>query len=51
VAFWAHIGGFAAGAALNLVFRDRRRLEKHPYHGWRQKRHADRSWHRLDRRR
>ena len=29
VAFWAHIGGFAAGAALVLVFRDRELLARH----------------------
>ena len=36
VAFWAHIGGFAAGALLVLVFRDRELLARHPYHGWQQ---------------
>jgi membrane associated rhomboid family serine protease len=34
VAFWAHIGGFVAGAVLVFVFRDKRLLELHPYHGW-----------------
>jgi membrane associated rhomboid family serine protease len=29
VAFWAHVGGFAAGAALILVFRDRELVERH----------------------
>ena len=51
VAFWAHVGGFAAGAALIFVFRDKALLARHPYHGWRQKQHADESWHRVDRRR
>ena len=37
VAFWAHVGGFAAGALLVLVFRNPKLLERHPYHGWRQR--------------
>ncbi|MCC7258376.1 MAG: rhomboid family intramembrane serine protease [Gammaproteobacteria bacterium] len=37
VAFWAHIGGFVAGALLVLVFRDPELLARHPYHGWRQR--------------
>ena len=49
VAFWAHVGGFVAGALLVLVFRDPRLLKKHPYHGWRQQRSPTRSWHRIDR--
>jgi membrane associated rhomboid family serine protease len=36
VAFWAHIGGFVAGAVLILVFRDPAMVRRHPYHGWRQ---------------
>ncbi len=36
VAFWAHVGGFAAGAALVYAFRDRELLARHPHHGWRQ---------------
>lgn len=35
VAFWAHVGGFTAGALLVFLFRDRRLLDSHPYHGWR----------------
>jgi membrane associated rhomboid family serine protease len=35
VAFWAHIGGFVAGALLVLLFRDPVLLNQHPYHGWR----------------
>jgi membrane associated rhomboid family serine protease len=35
VAFWAHVGGFLAGALLVLVFRDPRLLQRHPYYGWR----------------
>ncbi|RIL05327.1 MAG: rhomboid family intramembrane serine protease [Proteobacteria bacterium] len=34
VAFWAHVGGFVAGMALVLVFRDPRLVARHPYHGW-----------------
>lgn len=51
VAFWAHIGGFAAGAILVFLFRDRRLLDAHPYHGWNQRHHASRAWHRVNRRR
>jgi membrane associated rhomboid family serine protease len=29
VAFWAHIGGFIAGALLIFVFRDRALVERH----------------------
>ena len=29
VAFWAHVGGFAAGAVLCFVFKDRERVEAH----------------------
>lgn len=36
-AFWAHVGGFAAGAALIFVFKDQAMLDHHPYHGWRQR--------------
>jgi membrane associated rhomboid family serine protease len=35
VAFWAHIGGFVAGALLVLVFRDPRLVARHPHYGWR----------------
>ncbi|MCB1671679.1 MAG: rhomboid family intramembrane serine protease [Gammaproteobacteria bacterium] len=34
VAFWAHVGGFCAGALLSYVFRNRSLLARHPYHGW-----------------
>jgi membrane associated rhomboid family serine protease len=37
VAFWAHVGGFAAGALLSFVFRDREMLARHPYYGWKQR--------------
>ena len=49
VAFWAHVGGFVAGAVLIYVFRDARLLERHPYHGW-DRRNSNRSWRRIDRR-
>jgi membrane associated rhomboid family serine protease len=49
VAFWAHVGGFAAGAALIFVFRDNRLLARHPHYGWR-KTSQDRYWRRIDRR-
>jgi membrane associated rhomboid family serine protease len=44
VAFWAHVGGFVAGALLVLVLRDPRLLERHPYYGW-NRRAPTRSWH------
>ncbi len=34
VAFWAHVGGFVAGAVLVFLFKDNALLDKHPYHGW-----------------
>jgi membrane associated rhomboid family serine protease len=49
VAFWAHIGGFVAGGTLVYLFRDRKLLDKHPYHGWKQKRSPTRNWHRVGR--
>jgi membrane associated rhomboid family serine protease len=50
VAFWAHVGGFVAGAALIFLFKDRELLARHPYHGWRAGRSPSQSWHRIDRR-
>ena len=49
VAFWAHVGGFAAGAALIVLFRKPELLRQHPYYGW-QKRSPTQSWRRIDRR-
>lgn len=49
VAFWAHIGGFAAGGILVYVFRDKALLDRHPYHGWRSRASRTQSWHRIDR--
>ena len=40
-----------AGAILVLLFKDRKLLDSHPYHGWRQRKHASRAWHSIDRRR
>jgi len=37
VAFWAHIGGFVAGAVLIPLFRDRALVNRHPHHGWRKR--------------
>ncbi len=50
VAFWAHVGGFAAGAILVLLFKDQELLDKHPYHGWKQKTAPTQNWHRIKRR-
>jgi membrane associated rhomboid family serine protease len=49
VAFWAHVGGFVAGAVLSLVFRNRALLAKHPYYGWKQRGSPTESWHRVRR--
>jgi membrane associated rhomboid family serine protease len=45
VAFWAHVGGFAAGAVLIFLFRNPRLVNKHPYYGW--KRRSSRPYRRL----
>jgi membrane associated rhomboid family serine protease len=49
VAFWAHVGGFVAGAILILVFRDSRLLERHPYRGWTQRHLPTRGWRKIGR--
>jgi membrane associated rhomboid family serine protease len=49
VAFWAHVGGFVAGAVLSLVFRNRALLARHPYYGWKQRGSPTESWHRVRR--
>ena len=49
VAFWAHVGGFVAGAVLVWLFRNPRLLEQHPYHGWQQGQSPTRSWHKVRR--
>jgi len=51
VAFWAHVGGFAGGMLLVLLFRDRRLLARHPYYGWNQSQSGSERWRRIDRRR
>jgi membrane associated rhomboid family serine protease len=43
-AFWAHVGGFVAGALLVLVFKDEELLITHPYHGWKQKENPADIW-------
>ena len=47
VAFWAHIGGFVAGAALIFAFKNKKLLDRHPYHGWRRQLTPTRSWRRI----
>jgi membrane associated rhomboid family serine protease len=47
VAFWAHVGGFLAGALLVIPFRNRRLVDRHPYHGWARP-HPGASWRRLE---
>jgi membrane associated rhomboid family serine protease len=42
VAFWAHVGGFAAGMLLIFPFRQRALVDRHPYHGWRPRAHRSR---------
>lgn len=44
VAFWAHVGGFVAGAILIFFFKDNNLLKEHPYYGWRQKTHKTQLW-------
>lgn len=47
VAFWAHIGGFVAGAALVFLFKNERLLAQHPFRGWTQHRHDDVLWRKV----
>jgi membrane associated rhomboid family serine protease len=47
VAFWAHVGGFVAGAVLVRLFRNPRLLERHPYHGWKSQHLPSQAWHRV----
>ena len=47
VAFWAHIGGFVAGAILVLIFRVPELVDRHPYHGWNPKASPNRNWRKI----
>ncbi len=47
-AFWAHVGGFVAGAVLVYFFKDPELVARHPYHGLHQQGSATRSWKRVD---
>lgn len=47
VAFWAHAGGFLAGMALILVFKNEELLAKHPYRGWTQSAHRETVWQKV----
>lgn len=44
VAFWAHVGGFVAGALLVWVFKDDELLLNHPHQGWRKQGKAADVW-------
>lgn len=44
VAFWAHVGGFAAGALLVFPFRNPALVARHPYRGRRASRARGRGW-------
>lgn len=46
-AFWAHIGGFVAGAVLVFLFRKPELVNRHPYHGWKQKPAPTQNWRRV----
>ena len=37
VAFWAHVGGFIAGALLILIFQNPKLVKRHPYYGWKKR--------------
>jgi membrane associated rhomboid family serine protease len=37
VAFWAHVGGFVAGALLVPLFKVPALVDRHPWHGWRRR--------------
>ena len=47
VAFWAHIGGFGAGALLINLFKDPVLLRRHPYYGWKKRSGPTKSWRRV----
>ena len=37
VAFWAHVGGFVAGALLILIFQNPKLVRRHPNYGWKKR--------------
>ncbi|MEZ4278892.1 MAG: rhomboid family intramembrane serine protease [Myxococcota bacterium] len=41
IAFWAHVGGFVAGALLVFPFRNEELVARHPIHGWRSEHERD----------
>jgi len=47
VAFWAHAGGFIAGAVLVFLLRDPVLVARHPYTGWDAS--SRKNWRRIDR--
>ncbi len=49
VAFWAHLGGFVAGALLVLILKDEELLKSHPYYGWKKRSSGSRAWHSVPR--
>ncbi len=46
-AFWAHTGGFVAGAALIPLFKNPQLVARHPYHGWKPRQMPTSSWRRI----
>ena len=46
-AFWAHVGGFVAGAALVPFFKVPTLVNRHPYHGWSQRSSPTQNWRRI----
>ncbi|MDH3976939.1 MAG: rhomboid family intramembrane serine protease [Gammaproteobacteria bacterium] len=46
-AFWAHVGGFVAGAAMVTWFKDPELVNRHPYHGWNSKQSPTKSWRQI----
>ena len=38
IAFWAHVGGFGAGALFVMAFRQRTLVARHPHYGWKPRR-------------
>ena len=47
VAFWAHVGGFVAGALLVPIFRKPALVRRHPHYGWSRDHSSTNSWRRL----